>query len=110
MESQKHSVDETDWTQRYLHMWELSLPYALHQLQLLPGEHDVLIIVLIINGAQRLARVVPGQQSLQPVFLLLGHDLVGVQVIADVVLIAIPLQWHPPHCSQTVASHLAGRH
>jgi hypothetical protein len=49
----------------HLHVRELALAYAHDHPQLLLAQHNVLIIVCVIDGAQRLAAVVACKQLLQ---------------------------------------------
>jgi hypothetical protein len=88
------------WTPRgaYLYVRESALAYALDHVQLFSAEHDVLIVVLVMDRSEGLARVVACQQGIQPILLLLACYLVGIMVIPDVILILIPFQRHSTHC------------
>lgn len=105
-DTQRHGKTAVAAAAAHLYMRESALADALHHLQLLLAQHDVLVIVLVIDGAQRLARVIACQQRVQPVLARLAGNFLGVSVIADVLLIFVPLHGHTANCERYTRSGL----
>lgn len=53
----------------HLYVGKPPLPNPVQQLDLLLAEHNLLVIVLVVNGAPLFGEVVFGQQGVQPVLL-----------------------------------------
>ena len=102
-------TDFRSTTSTDLDMRELALSDALQHLQLLLAQLDVLIVQLIVDGAPELGVIVASQQAVQVAFALALGDLATRPVIADVLLVVVPVQGYVANCSSWESALLLQR-
>lgn len=85
-------------------MGKLTLPDALDHLQLLLGQCQLLIIVLIVQRPPGRVIIIALDESIQPITLLgLPYKLLTLPIIPNVVLISVPLEWDITNCRQPMS-------